>query len=626
MNGSLFVGTRLLTLITVCLFVTVSVARAEAAAADAAPKTPRAPRAAEILPADTLLFAALKDVARLRADWKETALAKILAVRELAPFVALARESITKGLGGLEKATQIKPQQLAAAFSGQVAFAVLGLTENPFGNEPLPQMVLIAPDSADKPAQRQIARSLTEWILSLDPNFEEDSYAYNGTLVQTVGVEGFELCTAHVRGLFLCALPKSAMDRLLDGLGNNNENKKRKVLAENPAWRWCRRKTGDPELYVHMNLERLFAWLTEQGQMKEKDKKGLLFTGLDQAEAVAWGLHLQEGGIKDTVALALKRRTGLMKMLPDPGRPVTDPMLRRVPSSALAALAFKLDLRGIYNEYLQLVAQTQGDAKRQAIEQTRAAIEQLVGIDLEQDLFQVLDGEIALTLSFPPAGGFIPDVALLIELKQDAKPDALLAALRKLKPAAAKPVVTFRGTEIYPLPWKKGEQSVSLAYAVRGDVLLLASDSHAAKRALAQIEAAADGRSLGLLGKSDILKITRTLSGSPSVFWYLDLTTLFSRAYSTAMPLLAWNKQADQAFEPAQLPLPETITRHLFGYYLALTVDQKGATLESFSPVGGTGMLMALAVLADQMKKKEEKQPKLTAPTPAARDGAGSVF
>ena len=144
MNGSLFVGTRLLPLIAVCLFVAGSVARAEAdAGADAAPKTPRAPRAEEILPADTLLFVALKDVARLRADWKETALAKILAVEELAPFVALAGKSITKGLGGLEKATQINPQQLAAAFSGQVAFATLGLPEHPCEHAPLPPVALI---------------------------------------------------------------------------------------------------------------------------------------------------------------------------------------------------------------------------------------------------------------------------------------------------------------------------------------------------------------------------------------------------------------------------------------------------------------------------------------------------
>ena len=59
---------------------------------------------------------------------------------------------------------------------------------------------------------------------------------------------------------------------------------------------------------------------------------------------------------------------------------------------------------------------------------------------------------------------------------------------------------------------------------------------------------------------------------------------------------------------------------------LALTVDQKGATLESFSPVGGTGTLMMLAVLADQMKKKEEKQPKSTAPPPTARDKEGPAF
>ncbi|MGH7162980.1 MAG: PDZ domain-containing protein, partial [Planctomycetota bacterium] len=301
--------------------------------------------------------------------------------------------------------------------------------------------------------------------------------------------------------------------------------------------------------------------------------------------AVAFGVSLVEGGVRESVALVLDgRATPTAELLG--ALPTGLDSLARVPPSAACFLGARLDFPG-WVEALKAAL----PEDRQTIEAGIAAAPQLA-----RDAWAAFGDEAALAL-FPPQGFLpIPEWLAVAGVRDGPKLEALLPqALAALPPEMAVKLVALplddgtTATQVMPnapLPM------LPPVFAVRDGRFLAAAHAELLKRTLADWKVV-ERKTLAKDGEV-FAKVVRGLNGGETenlfALAYLDLRALVPVALAQILPRLP-----GRFVDLTQMPDPAHVARHLSGVALGARRDREGLVVDTFSP---TGLLIPLAAAA----------------------------
>ena len=221
--------------------------------------------------------------------------------------------------------------------------------------------------------------------------------------------------------------------------------------------------------------------------------------------------------------------------------------------------------------------------------------------------WDAMDAKLAaknLTLGDLPKA-FGPEFGSLIEWAQDAETASVLAALdvRDSEKAAAF-VDVLTGGNVADLAWTKTQHGDATFFtaglgeftptiALTGKFVLIGLSAEAVTKGLAQLQSGA--------GRLDSTPAFTSASGAvtapTSGFGYIDLRTLFERGYGPLKSLLgvslAFTSEAGQYLDAGKLPPAETISRHLTPIVYSQTTTEHGTLIESIGPVTFNQILLA---------------------------------
>jgi len=193
----------------------------------------------------------------------------------------------------------------------------------------------------------------------------------------------------------------------------------------------------------------------------------------------------------------------------------------------------------------------------------------------------------------------------------DARLPTLQVTLPVKDPGRARKLAeALTSVEIAGMPWTRSEQNgvtfysaqiaggllpIQIALAVSDKMVLAGSDAAAIGTTLTRISSPA-----GELEKSAVFRdASKQVPAGESAFNYVDARLLFERVDATVRPLLsigaAFSPALGKNVDPAKLPPPEAITKHLSPIVMSQRYEKEGYVTESLGPVTFRAATIALA-------------------------------
>ncbi len=200
---------------------------------------------------------------------------------------------------------------------------------------------------------------------------------------------------------------------------------------------------------------------------------------------------------------------------------------------------------------------------------------------------------------------FGPECGSLVGWAKDAETASVLVALdvRDAEKAAAF-VDVLTGGNTADLAWTKTQQGDATFFtatlgefaptiALTGKFVLIGLSAESVTKGLAQMQSGA-GR---LDSTPAFTAATSAMTAPTSGFGYIDLRTLFVRGYGPLKSLLgvslAFSSEAGQHLDVGKLPPAETISRHLTPIVYSQAATPQGTLIESTGPVTFNQILLA---------------------------------
>jgi hypothetical protein len=515
-------------------------------------------RAAQLVPAETILFAQIPDVGTTARRLPKTALWQIVEEPEMQQFLEKAQQQNPlkaqwdRISGRLMK---VVPRECFAAITsidGTIPTFVAGF--------------------AFTGRQQDAEALIAEWRVELRkawPAGKADLANYGKREIETFTDKDFTLAEVFCDGWYFIANNRELLERTIDRLDGKGDAAK-SSLATNDVYKQAIAPlpaAPDTLLVAQLGtvMDRLTALLVAAGQKadpKEIDE-------LRKMKAIAASTKFDGAQCRDTIFVLR------------PGS-ASEPSLERhalalsSPATLLyyaMALPLKVDLSEQSVPFLALVP----------------------GWDL---LSKALAGKNLALADFPKAFG--PEFGSLVDWPAGATAPSFQLALdiRDAAKAAAFVDVLTGGSFGNPA-WVKTEKDgvallsppadeVALAaptIALTDKFLVFALDAETVTNGLAQLKGGQPRLDAGAAYTAAAKSVTQPTSG----FAYIDLPTLFERAYAVFRPLLAmslaFSPEAGQVFDAGKLPPAATITRHLGPIVYSQATSERGTLIESTGPL-----------------------------------------
>ena len=569
-----------------------------------------------LVPANALVFVSLPNPGASEERFKQTALHQITqdpALKGLTgPLIAKFNEGLAKVEAEVLQKTGLTIQDISTTFSKGVSLAALPASGEAKGKEAQPLLVL-KPETMDafNAAMAKVAQKLSA---------EQGEYEAEGLKVKTLSHKEKETSYVQLGELVVASNSREVVQAAI----RQHKAGRKGSLAAEANYAQVVKRLGDAasDLFVYVNGSQLVAKLTEKKPMPAGAADA---SGANSIKALAFAVSIRDKGIRDVFYLhAPGPKQGVINILsPDP---LAASILKQVPQDAGSFIAGRMNMPFLYEEIKKMT--TLGDPEKTAKwDQGVAMGGGMMGMDIEKDLLPSFGNEFCFytRVGAPGAALPVPEVALLLSVKDKAKLQALLARIEML--AAAKMGGAKPGAA--PAGWKQlqhaGETikytnlpiplplpiSLNPSYALTDKFLIISISTQAAKAALDNLkQPKAD-----ITASEDFKHVTAALSSGYGFVGYSDIKKSIAQAMATlpmTAPMLA---QKGIVLDPATLPQPDAVAKHLFGGALVLRGEENGLSIEGFSPVGATSAL-PLAALGAYLKLAHAKAAAKAAATP----------
>ncbi len=551
---------------------------------------------ATMLPADSLLYVSVPDVASTQKEGKNTAIWKIMHDEEvqafLKPLEDMAKEQgEAQGLGAMMTELESLLKGVELSHFG-LAVTHVDMAEIQQGPEGLGLVIDlgIAGSSSRDEVLGKLESMIKEFASSQGEELESGETKISEKTIRTVGNdEGriYRYDATATRTFF--SFSRKSVEGLISGPAGGNSLAKsagfQKVSARTSA-------SGD-EVRLFMNTQAIGTMISMVAPMDNVDK----ILGYFMPGALSMGMKFDGDLVRTSTFLS--RPAGGMKVLDLlPSKPIPADSLKAVPKDAMMAGLFAIEAEKVW-PFITGFADTVEPGASKQLEEQLAGVKEMIGVDIKADLLEQLSGSFMYYASAPKGPLPIPGLVMALGIKDTAKAKKTLNTLLELAGDEIQVRgVSYKENTFYTVTAAGGMMPVQPAYAFTDDHLLFALNSQDIKIALSR----AGGDAKSSLLDSDAFKKAKANAGLPGSFTalnYIDMETFGGIVYNSMLQgiqMLAMSGMADQIpLDFALLPSSEAITQHLFPSLSYSVCDQDGMLLKSASPIGDE-MLMLTAV------------------------------
>lgn len=329
---------------------------------------------------------------------------------------------------------------------------------------------------------------------------------------------------------------------------------------------------------------------------------------LNTMSSIGFVAHARDGRLHDVLRVTFPQpRQGLLAALLGPGLPIRPEAARLIPAGASGFGVSHVQLDRVFEEAIALARVFDPNAPRM-VTSSLASLRSRTGVDVEQDLLALLGNQL-VSLNWASDDPTRNHMAFLLEVHDAWRVEqAATRLLRNLHLPLTDRVVG--GQKVYALGLPSAALTVEPGLAFTGTHMILSTSEHAMDQTLAQLASAEPGpRAQSFLGSLP--------TGTTAAAW--------SDFNVVANGML---QQIEKAL-PAETSLEifETLRRRLGevagALETSLSMDERGITLRSSSPIGNLYMLGASSVVAaiaipNLLKAREATRDSIARPDPVA--------
>ena len=571
---------------------------------------------ADLLPADTIFFFSIPEICRAREDLQATALWKISQEPSLKTFFEQGIPPLTELKEKIKEETGVSWEELKDLFQGELVLAFIGLDFNEEFSEVDFKAVLALEIPEDREKWEKVLDYLSQRAVEEGAEREEAEFA--GKKLVRLRWPNIVLTYSYIGDYFILSTSEIAWEEMTKIAQEGGEN-----LSQNPIFIKMRTQTapGNSFSFAYLSVENIWAKYGED--IPSLVMEPLEVSGLLGIKAIAGASFPEESGIKDRLYIyAPGERKGLLLAIPE--KIADASLLKFVPADAMSFELGKFSWEVLWREIKVVLKAGLPEEIHRDFEETLAAWEEEVGIDLETDLLHPLSQDYIFYAKESEAAGLLlvsqamADQVLIMPLEDSARfrlaYDKLIAFLKEKSkewsfgqgshggPFGGQGLnivfneaehgkyridyVTFEGL---PFPFQP-------AATVTEDFLVVTLSPASARSALSRLEA--PGPNIG--ENEDFLMVLRHLPGKKIVLSYEDTARTWKKLYETMQAsIFIFAGMSNETFiDPSLLPPTEDIFQHFFGTGSSTVRVEDGWIGEVYSTLGtGTSLVAATSLV-----------------------------
>ncbi len=515
----------------------------------AAARTP----ATELAPVETIFFAHFPDLKRTALRWPATGLAQIGAEKEVQDFLAKPRANLPQ-----MKVWDEKLAQIARILPGEAFLAVTSI------DGPMPRFVAGFSYGGRQADAEALIAEPREGLKRAYPAGKSEVAMHGTTTIETFTYQETTVGEAFRDEWYLISndleLLKRTIDAVPQGLGTG-------ALAANELYQKSTARLpagGEAVLYAQVGVlsERLVSLLVASGQTLDAEQ----VAELKKVQAVAWGTKFEGTQMRDTLFLL------------SPGHAAGTPLAR-------STLAFSTP-----STFLTYVT---------ALPATIKVPENSLALGAFVPGFAAMERGLAEKGlkwgDFTKAFG--PEFGLLANWVENSGQPSALVALDVRDAATAKGFVDVftgglpgnpawgrqetAGVTVYQSPATPGLIALAPTAALTEKFLVVGLSAAEVNAALAQLKTG----QTAITSTPAYGETVKAVAAPTAGFGYLDMKTLFERAYGMLRPFiamsLAFSPDSGKYIDAGKLPSTETISKHLTPSVYSQSVTEEGTLIES---------------------------------------------
>jgi hypothetical protein len=512
----------------------------------------------ELLPATTLLVVQVPDFKRTREQWQRSDLYQIWREPTVQESLRESLARLPKHSGGRQTLGDFL--QLGPAHS----FVALTSLEN---NEPK----VIGGfhfDRSPEEVRTFIEQRKAEW-LPKSGAAKRETTVYEQHSIETMSVSHFVFASVYDNHWFFVANDLAALKALLDRVDHRG-GKAGSLQTSAPFSDAIKHLPNEYAGMLYLDprpfVEKLLPLVAMMGQALPMDQ----LQRLKQVQAVASTFGFDQGKMRETDFVAMPRLSAEEKLE------------RRSLAAAGANTIFYSATRLYWPENMLAASAPTRASLPVVLQQLTAALKThgVAGNDVRAAFGEELE-----TIGDWPADARWPVLQAKLPVKDAGRARKIAEALTSV--------------EISGTPWTRSEKNGSTIYraqpfgfiplspgiAVSDQMMIVGTDAGAIEAAITR-----SSPSAGELEKSAIFQsATKQIPAGQSAFNYVDTRLLFERADASLRPLLlmgaALSPQLGKNVDPAKLPPPEAIAKHLSPIVMSQRYEGDGYVTESIGPV-----------------------------------------
>mgnify|MGYP000497579953 CR=1 FL=1 len=527
-----------------------------------------------LLPPDIDIFLRWRNPAGTRA-YRESALGGLLKEPEMKRFVEHANQKLAKALGAVAQDAPVDIPMARDVLGHGFSVAVRMPSQTASG-PPRPALVLSAGFSVSAQEMENRLLGTLRQVAPSDFREPEEAFKHSGHVVKKLGQRQQPVFYTFMDGRWIAATGRELMTGILDRTSGEGDS-----LADRATFNRAMDRAGgaDASLSLYLNADKLLA--SSQAFMPAMARKLLGKLDLDAIKAVAATSRFADGGMRDSIYALAPERSGAL--LPPAGATVDADLLKLVPKNARTMSLSRTDLLALYRAILDAWKTGAPSSAQQAMN-LRDRWEKKVGFDIEQDLLGSL-GKQLLFYSTPHGH------AAAVAVRHREQFDSCLSSLAEAYSEKIQmKTLEYRGHTIRHVDVTAVPFVVTPSYTYHRGMAVFGLWPQALKRFIAHVE---EGEPSIRQGK-DFRRVCGDAPGEKAAVQYSDIDDDLVSFYDLlVIGMQALNGLPRANIRPELFPSSRVMEPHVFGAGTTWATDPQGLLMETYSPFGTAGTVMA---------------------------------
>ncbi len=515
----------------------------------------------ELLPETTLAVLQVPDFNRTREQWHGSDLYQIWREPAVQAWLQGSLARLPESHGGRQKLDEF------LRLGPRHAFAALTSFEN---NEPK----VIGGfhfDTSPEEVRAFVEQRRAEW-LPKSGAAQRETTVYEQHQIETVTLSHFVFASVYDNHWFFVANDLASLKALLDRVDHRWEKVAAASLQANPAFSDAlKHLPNEYEGFLFVDprpfVEKLISIVAMTGQTLPMDQ----LQRLKEVRTVASALGFDQGKIRETDFVAMPRMSPEEK-------------LERRSLGAAGANTFFYSASRLHWPQNILSPSAPAAVGLPAVLQQLTAALKARGI-AQNDVDEAFGEELEIVGDWPTNSRW-PVLQATLPVQDAVRARKIAEALTSVEiPGTPWTRSEKNGAIIYGAQPFRGFVPLNLTMAVSDHMMIVGSDTTAVEAALTRTASPA-----GELEKSALFQdAVKQVPAGNSAFNYVDARLLFERADAAVRPLLLMSAALYPAVgknvDPAKLPPPEAIAKHLSPIVMSQRYEGNGYVTESVGPV-----------------------------------------